>query len=121
MEASLFELGKGEAIALADFHVVADGGAMDGGSEGPDRPGTELCGEADAVTVTADLAAWLVEPCLDAPLPVLAEVVAGDLCRRESASPDTQVGRGSTHRCYGSYPFVVTRVEKDQRRVSGQH
>ena len=74
-DASLLELGEGEAAALADLAVVTNGLSTDSGAEefkGADTKGSSL---GLAGLATAELASGLVEPGAHAQLPVLAEVV----------------------------------------------
>lgn len=78
MDASLLEFGKGEAVALADLHVVADRGAVNGRTKGLEGTGTKRSCALDTVTVAALFTTWLVEPRLYSLLPVLAEVVVGE-------------------------------------------
>jgi hypothetical protein len=68
------ELGKSEAAAGADAHVVLDGGAPDRGAQEVDRARSELLGLGGARITAADLVGRLVKPCADVLLPVLAEV-----------------------------------------------
>lgn len=77
-DASLLELGEGEATAFTDFAVVADSLCADGGAEevkGADAKGSSL---GLAGLTTAELAAGLVEPGAHAQLPILAEMVPGE-------------------------------------------
>lgn len=79
-DASLLELGQGEATALTDFPVVADGLRTDGGAEEGEGADAELSSLGLARVTAAELAAGLVEPGADTALPVLAEVVLVEDC-----------------------------------------
>ena len=72
---SLLELAEGEATAFADLAVVTNGLSTDSGTEEGEGADTEAGGLLLAGLATAELAAWLVKPCADTELPVLAEVV----------------------------------------------
>ena len=80
-DTSLLELSQGEATALADFPVVADGLCADGGAEEGEGANAELGGLRLTGLATAKLAAGLVEPGADTALPVLPEVVGVEDCR----------------------------------------
>lgn len=71
----LLELSESEATALAEFSVVADGLATDGGSQESEWANTERGGLSLAGIATAELAAGLIEPSANSALPVLAEMV----------------------------------------------
>ena len=73
---SLLELSEGETTALADFPVVSDGLATDGGAEELKGTDAKLGSLGLTGVAAAELAAGLVEPGADTALPVLAEVVA---------------------------------------------
>lgn len=79
-DTSLLELGEGEATALTDFPVVADGLRTDGGAEESEGTNAELSSLLLARVAAAELAARLVEPGADTALPVLAEVVGVEDC-----------------------------------------
>ena len=74
-DTSLLELIQGEATALTELAVVADGLAADGGAEELKGADAKGCGLGLAGGAAAELAAGLVEPGADAALPVLPEVV----------------------------------------------
>jgi hypothetical protein len=77
-DASLLELAKGEATALADLAVVADGRCTDGRAEFRERANTKGSGLGGTSIAAAELAARLVKPGAYPALPVLAEMVAGE-------------------------------------------
>lgn len=115
----LLELGEGEAAALAQLGVVADGLATDGRAEGLEGADTEGSGLGDTGITPAQLAAGLVEPCADAALPVLAEVVTvKDYISQEiSEIRCDQRSRGRAHRCSCRNPLRPSRDE-DQTNVA---
>ena len=79
--AGLLQFAEGEATALADFPVVANGLCADGGAEEGEGANAELGGLRLTGLATAKLAAGLVEPGADTALPVLPEVVGVEDCR----------------------------------------
>lgn len=74
-DAGLLELAEGEAAALADLAVVADGLRAHSGAQGLDGADAEGGRLGLAGGATAELASGLVKPGADASLPVLPEVV----------------------------------------------
>lgn len=74
-KASSLELLEGEATALTNLDVVPEGRASDSGAEGRDGSETKLGSLGLTSRASALLGTGLVEPDLDPPLPVLAEVV----------------------------------------------
>ena len=84
-DTSLLELSQGEATALTDLPVVADGLRADSGAEEGEGADTELGSLLLAGLAAAKLAAGLVEPGADTALPVLAEVVGVKDCGTQDA------------------------------------
>lgn len=83
---SNLELLKGETPASADLAVVLDGRAADDRAEKVDRAGGDGSGLGDASLAAAELTAGLVEVRPHAGLPLLAEMVVGELLlKRPSA------------------------------------
>lgn len=74
--ASLLQLAMCEATAFTDFGVVSHGLCADGGAEELEWLDAQCGRLGDTGSSAAELAPWLVKPCLDAPLPVLAEMIA---------------------------------------------
>ena len=83
-DTSLLELSQGEATALTDLPVVADGLRANGGAEEGEGADTELGSLLLAGLAAAKLAAGLVEPGADTALPVLPEVVGVEDCRSQA-------------------------------------
>ena len=72
---SLLQLSQCETTALSDLSVVTNGLSSDGRSEKSEGANTEASSLLLASLAAAKLTTRLVEPCADAQLPVLAEVV----------------------------------------------
>jgi len=70
------ELAQSESTALTDLEVVPDGRRTDGWTEEVQRAHAELGGLDLAILAAAKFTPGLVEPCADAALPVLSEVVS---------------------------------------------
>ncbi len=73
-DAGSLYLVEGEAASSTDARVVLDGLAVDGRAKGLDGARGDALGLFDAGSASAALGASLVEPRLDAELPVLVEV-----------------------------------------------
>ena len=70
-----FEFGEGESPTFAQFPVITHGLATNGRSQTCKGTQTKGSGLGFTRSATPELAAGLVEPGADSPLPVLAEVV----------------------------------------------
>jgi len=75
----LLELLEGESTASTNATVVLDGGAADNGAEEVDGAGSDSSGLRDTGLSAAKLTTGLVEVSPHAALPLLAEMVVGDL------------------------------------------
>jgi len=84
-ESTNLELLEGETTTCPDAAVVLDTGASNNRAEEVDGTGSNSTRLGDACLATTELTAGLVEVGPHATLPLLAEVVAGELLWEESA------------------------------------
>jgi hypothetical protein len=80
------QLLKGETTAGTDTTIVLDGGASDDGAKEVDGTGSNGGGLGDTGLATTKFTTGLVEVCPHATLPLLAEVVVGELLRTDFVS-----------------------------------
>lgn len=77
------QLLQGETPASSNTTVVLDGGASDNWSQLVNWAGSQSSCLSNPGISPTELAAWLVEVSADASLPLLSEVVVGDLLERK--------------------------------------
>lgn len=88
---SNLKLLDGESTTSTNATVVLDGGAANDGAEEIDGAGSDSGGLGDAGLSAAKLATGLVEVCPHAALPLLAEMVVGELLEKNRSSVRVRV------------------------------
>jgi hypothetical protein len=110
--AGFLQLSQCETAALAQFAVVTNGLSTDGGAEESKGANAKGGGLDLAGVASAEFPSWLIKPCADATLPVLAEVIGVEDYSMYEITWVTVLR--ITNRCFPGNPWISLDNECDE-------